>query len=217
MFTRLRHRWQGWRDARIDRRFGLDTGGVIPLASLGATGTRYQGAHDYEPVTPGMFDAMVAAAAIEPREFTFVDYGSGKGRALVLAAERGFRRVIGVELVPALHAAALANIEAFRRRRPGAPPIEARLGDATAFVPPPEDALLYFYNPFSELLLRRALRAIEKAWRREPALRWHIAYRNPVHARVFDAAPFLHRTARHAAYALYRLADATGRTSSPSP
>lgn len=37
-------------------------------------------------------------------EYTFIDLGSGKGRALLIASEYPFRAVVGVELSPKLHA-----------------------------------------------------------------------------------------------------------------
>jgi SAM-dependent methyltransferase len=202
LFSRLRSRWEEWQDARFDRRYGLDTEGYLPMTLRQRE--RYAGANDYEPVTPRIFRAIVEAASIRPQEFCFVDYGCGKGRALVLAAELRFRRIIGIELVPALHDRALVNLRSYRAHRPGAPPIEALLGDATEFVPPPQDALLYFYNPFSEALLRRAMAVIEASCRAAPR-RLFIAYRNPVHTRVFDDAPFLDSVARNRSFALYAL------------
>jgi len=40
----------------------------------------------------------MATVPLEPAESTFVDLGSGRGRALFFAARTGFHRVIGVEL-----------------------------------------------------------------------------------------------------------------------
>lgn len=209
IFSRLRSRWEEWQDARIDRRYGLQTEGIVPLNLHGLAGELYTGVHDYEPVTPRVFHAIVEAASIRPQEFCFVDYGSGKGRALVLAAELEFQRIIGVELVPALHEAALENLSAYRARRPSAPPIEAVLGDATEFAPPPQDALLYFYNPFSEPLLRRTAATIERSWQ-GARRRLLIAYRNPVYSCVFDELPFLSCLARNRSFALYGLSRTSG-------
>jgi SAM-dependent methyltransferase len=210
LLIRLQSRWEEWQDARIDRRYGLDTEGYIPMTVRQRE--RFEGACDYEPVTPRVFHAIVKAAAIRPQEFCFVDYGCGKGRALVLAAEMQFRRVIGIELLPALHDRALVNLRAYRVRRPDAPPMEVLLGDATSYVPPPQDALLYFYNPFSAPLLRRAMAVIERSCRLAPR-RLFIAYRNPVHAHVLDEAPFLRRLAHNRSFALY----AFSRISAPIP
>src|SRR5579885_628231 len=58
----------------------------------------------YQPTEPTLFHEMLGALAIDFRQFTFVDSGSGKGRALLMAADYPFQRVIGVEVHPRLHA-----------------------------------------------------------------------------------------------------------------
>jgi predicted RNA methylase len=44
-------------------------------------------------------------------ETTFVDIGSGKGRALIIAAEYAFKRIIGVEYSPSLATICRRNLE----------------------------------------------------------------------------------------------------------
>lgn len=191
-----RERVEDWRARRFDRRHGVDTAGASPGSAPLRRG--------YEPVTPGKFRAMVRAAGIAPRQFTFVDYGCGKGRALLLAAKLGFARSIGIEIEPALHEAARRNVAAFRRACPGAGDIVLRLGDATVFAPPAdEDALLFFYNPFGEPLMAKAVATIEAACRAAPRRRI-VAYRNPVHAAVLERSPVFERMALNRSYALYR-------------
>ena len=46
---------------------------------------------------------------IEHDRFTFVDFGAGKGRVLMMACEYPFKQVIGVELSRKLHATASRN------------------------------------------------------------------------------------------------------------
>ena len=64
----------------------------------------------YQPVPPEQFREMMAALAVyldqvsNFSQFTFIDIGSGKGRALLLATEYGFSRIIGIELLPELDA-----------------------------------------------------------------------------------------------------------------
>ncbi len=57
----------------------------------------------YQPSEPVLFREMVGGLPIDCSEFTFIDVGSGKGRALLLAADYPFRRIIGVEVPPELH------------------------------------------------------------------------------------------------------------------
>jgi len=41
--------------------------------------------------------------SINHSEFTFIDFGSGKGRVLFLASEYPYKKIIGVELARMLH------------------------------------------------------------------------------------------------------------------
>lgn len=198
--SRLRGRAEDWWELRFDRRHGTDTAG----SACKAVPEGFEG-RPYEPVTPWSFRRTIRAARIDPRRFTFVDYGSGKGRAVLLAAEMGFRRSIGVELQPSLHEVARSNGRAFRRARPGAGEVEFILGDATAFRPPEqEDALLFFYNPFGEALMEKTLATLEEVQRAAPRRRI-IAYRNPVHAAVLERSGCVESLVKNRSFALYSL------------
>jgi len=52
---------------------------------------------DYIPVTPDQCRQALSALAVPYEKFTFIDFGCGKGRAMLLAAERPFRRLIGID------------------------------------------------------------------------------------------------------------------------
>src|SRR5437763_16732381 len=92
----------------------------------------------YQPTEPTLFHQILRALEIDHAQFTFVDVGSGKGRALLMAADYAFRRVIGVELLLELHAIAANNIRLYRGPRQRCFAIESRCGDAREFVFPTE-------------------------------------------------------------------------------
>ena len=88
------------RGARFDRRYGVDTSGHIPLGKLGISSSNAVYGVPYEPVTPSYFSRMVESVTLAPGTHVFVDLGSGKGRALMLAASYPFKRIVGVEFSP---------------------------------------------------------------------------------------------------------------------
>jgi SAM-dependent methyltransferase len=142
----------------------------------------------YQPIPPEQFRAIMSAlsahlaADTNFSEFTFIDIGAGKGRALLLASEFSFRRIIGVELLPELAEIARENIREFERRgmRFG---IELICQDATNFNFPPEPAVVFLFNPLPQADLRRVLQNLERSLHENPRPAY-VAYANPVFEQV---------------------------------
>ena len=73
----------------------------------------------YQPTEPTLFREMIenlmqVTPKINLPEFTFIDIGSGKGRALLMASQYPFRRILGIELLPELHRVAKENISKYK-------------------------------------------------------------------------------------------------------
>jgi hypothetical protein len=67
-----------------------------------------------EPVYAREIDQILGQLAIDPAEYTFIDFGSGKGRALLIGPCYPFRRIVGVEFAKDLHDIAQQNIGGYR-------------------------------------------------------------------------------------------------------
>jgi hypothetical protein len=82
------------------------------------------------------------------RQDVFADFGSGLGRALLVASQLPFGRVIGVEVSAELTERARANLAGYRgRRRCGE--VEFVTSDALDWPIPPDLTVAYFYCPFT--------------------------------------------------------------------
>jgi SAM-dependent methyltransferase len=143
---------------RFDRRYGVDTRGEIASGGLDVVGPHGKMGADYMPIAPRTFFRTIAALPVPPGGFTFIDFGCGKGRPLLLAGTLGFGRVLGVEHAPELVRIANRNIAAWRGRR-RTPEIRAICADATQFELPPEPLILYFNGPFDDPDLLEAVLA----------------------------------------------------------
>ena len=102
----------------------------------------------------------IHAMDIDYPDFTCIDYGSGKGRALFVAAEVPFRRVVGVEISAQLHAVAEANLARYAGP-PLASEIELWCGNALDYALPPGNLVLHMYHPFGPDVLRQVLAMID--------------------------------------------------------
>src|SRR6202521_207455 len=108
----------------------------------------------YSAVAPSVFREAclrwretLPSSAARVEAYTFVDVGAGKGRALLLAAELPFRKVIGVELNPELASIAQVNADQWNRvARPRAK-IRVLQQDATQFRWPHPPLLVFLNNP----------------------------------------------------------------------
>ncbi len=149
--TRFRHRRA---ERAFDRELGVSTGGIVRLESLALEGDTWREGVRYQPTSLAGFRHMIDRLPIDAADYTFVDIGSGKGRAIFLAAEYAFPRIIGVEFSRELHAAAEANVERARARGSTAP-FELVCEDATQYALPDEPTVLYMYNPFTGSVLER--------------------------------------------------------------
>ena len=138
----------------------------------------------YQPTEPSLFHEMLTALEIDFSRFTFIDIGSGKGRTLLMAADYPFQRVIGVEIVPELHAAALENISAYKSDSQRCFAIEAHCEDARGFTFPTGSLLLYLFNPLPDAGLRAMLNRLEPALEQQPA-EVIVLYHNPELEHVF--------------------------------
>src|SRR4051794_31867136 len=196
-------RYGEWRDDSLDRKYGIETRGAeVPAAT--SDGLAPHGYY-YEPIQLAVFNRIMRALPHDPAGLAFVDFGSGKGRALVLAALCGFRRVIGIEYDENLHRIAQRNIARFVGRARLRVPIELRCADALSCRLPDEDCLCFFYNPFDEEGMARAMAGIADSLRERPR-RLLIVYRNPRHSNVLSAASFLRCLERNRSFQLYEAA-----------
>lgn len=93
---------------------------------------------------------------------TFIDYGSGKGQALMAAAKFPFREVIGIEFARQLHDQAEENLRKFRHHNKNIPAIRSIEADATEFELPNNICLVYLFNPFAESVLRQVLQRVNE-------------------------------------------------------
>jgi hypothetical protein len=160
----------------------------------------------YQPTEPALFREMIetliktmstlASAKFDFREFTFIDIGSGKARALLMAADYPFRRILGIELLPELHRVAKENIGKYKSDSQQCFAIDCVLGDACNFVFPPEPTVLYLFNPLPECGLVRLIGNLERSLQEHPRpvfVLYHNPLLEPVLTRVFKRIAGTHQ------------------------
>ena len=153
----------------FDRVRHVDTAGdAVPHPAKDTVGPVRDG-NVYGPSRAKNVRALLRTLPVaDPREYTFVDIGSGKGRVLLLAAELPFKRVIGVEYSAGLHRVAEENLRRFRRRKGGCTDVEAVQGDAAEYAFPAGKLVVFLANPFGPEVMGNMLRHLVESVEREP-------------------------------------------------
>jgi SAM-dependent methyltransferase len=184
-------------EERWDRARDIDTGGWLNSSELGrgSDGSNVNHAPGYAATPPLVIEHLlnqVADICGDTSRFTFLDYGSGKGRVLMMAARRRFTRVIGIEFSEDLCDIANTNVAKFRHRsRERLAEIEIVRADVEGFELPIAPLIIWLFNPFTGPVMRkvatRILASIESA-PREVA----IVYYNPAEPEAFES-PYLEK------------------------
>src|SRR5437588_1457605 len=121
----------------------------------------------YQPSEPAIFhemlDALRLQLGIDFHDFTFIDLGSGKGRTLLMASDYPFRRIVGVELLPALHRIAQQNLRQYKSESQKCFAFETICADAAAFPFPDDPLVIYLFNPFPESGMRQVVANLEQS------------------------------------------------------
>lgn len=185
----LRHAEQS--KARADRRFdderGVDTASWVHVPELDTQSPNREHAMRYQPSSVDEFDLLMGKLHVDHETFTFVDYGSGKGRVLMLAAAYPFKRIIGVEFAGSLDRIARQNIATLGA---DATRIETVVADAAFFDPPPGALVLYFYNPFGVPVLQTVLERVRASLENGPRPAYIVITGPPELARAVEEAGF---------------------------
>lgn len=175
-------------DRWFDMRYGLDTCAWSKMESLTTDGAnKRRVGNDYQPsrVLPIM-KMLQAIKKIGPPNAALVDFGSGKGRVLFLAAASGFRKVRGVEFAHELCDISRRNWEAFRGRTDTEAEVLIVEGDAAKYVVRDDESVFFLFNPFDGNVLSRVLDNIVESLRQRPR-KVLIVYYLPDWGRVIEA------------------------------
>ena len=204
LFREYRAARQLVRDERrsdFDRANGVDTDGDFGdwtyLSDLSISSPNCIYGHDYSGIEPERFSAILAAINLRFEDFVFIDFGSGKGRALLLASEFPFKRVLGVEFSAELHTVAVDNIRKYKTPHQHCKAVDSVCMDFVDFQLPAEPSLLFFFDPCAEAVFEIVLKNIEQSFREHPREIYLVYVAPSTNVHLLDSADFLLRLARN--------------------
>jgi predicted RNA methylase len=181
----------------------VNTGGVIPLSNLNLTANNWVFGVQYQAVNPAVdFAEILKGLNIPYKEFIFIDLGSGKGRAVLLASSIPFKKIVGIEFSEKLNHIAEGNVGRWPGEAKRCRQIELICMDAAEYRFPEEPFVLYMYNPFGLPVMERVVENVTEAFRKHPR-RIIVVYFTPKHSDLWEGVTFLKRVQVQPGYHVY--------------
>jgi SAM-dependent methyltransferase len=189
----------------VDEAYGTDTATGASLHELTIDSPNYQWGVYYRATKHTLMEELLAALPINREEYTFVDYGSGKGLVLLLAAGYPFKKVIGVEFACELHEIARRNIELYPTSLRHSE-IELVWGDIVDYTPPSGNLILYLYEPFEAPVTRKVIARIREFRQRGEVVIAYVWSTNPMISckAIWDNEGSLRKVAQGERWTIYR-------------
>jgi SAM-dependent methyltransferase len=173
----------------FDFRYGTDTVTFAELGSLTIVGQHAAEGTDYQPARLRVVRRALSALNPPPGS-AFVDFGCGKGRVLLLAADYGFQRITGVEFAQELCGIARDNLARFRSKRDIPTDICIVEGDAVEYAIQDDENVFFLSNPFGESLVEKVIQNIARS-AAVAKRQVFVIYNNPLWHNVVERQGFL--------------------------
>jgi SAM-dependent methyltransferase len=144
-------------DDEFDKKYGVETSKLVQFVPTNSR--NFSHGNRYSAASESAIRWCLENCGMPLDRTTFVDLGSGKGRALIVATFYPLKAIIGVE-----YSAELAGICRKNLQRLGLQGrCEVVVGDAAEFSFPDGDLLVFLYNPFDGVILARVLKTLASA------------------------------------------------------
>lgn len=186
----------------FDRTFDVQTSGIVSLTHLDMENASWIHGVRYQPIYAVNFGELLEGMDIDYEQTCFIDIGSGKGRALLLASRLPFKKIVGVEFSKELVDVAAENLRRYQDPAQVCHNIELVCVDAADYELPSEPLLLYMYNPFAAPVMRHFVRRVVDSFAQRPR-RITVVYFNPVCAALWSDVKFLRALEEGADPAVY--------------
>ena len=183
-------------EIRGEKKYGVDTTGADELKDLDEMGIDVSHATIYMPVSYELLEDVFTQlnlstipqdAAHKPLNH-FLDIGCGRGRAMCVAAHKGFSRITGIDLSKKLCESARQNCTLTQQKMPSVE-FEVINNDAFYYDIPADVDCIFMFNPFDEIIMSGVANNIQESLRQYPR-KMKIVYVNPLHKTLFTKTGF---------------------------
>lgn len=175
-------------EGKYEKKLGINTHSIVNLNSLTLAGENSEQNHHYQGASYFILFSIFNKLPEDIKNSNFVDYGCGKGRALFVAEQCGFTKLIGVDIAKELIDDANANKLVYQKKN-NQSEFHFLFNDATTFQIPENTRVFYFFNPFGKDIMQKVIQNIKESLKQNPR-KIYCIYLNPKYKSVFDHSGF---------------------------
>lgn len=151
-------------DENFDQKWEVDTSGILISDKTDIVGNNWFHGQKYQGCDPDILQELLNKLTINYENFTFLDLGSGKGHALLIASTFPFNKIIGVEYSRQFTEIALKNIQQFNDEEKRCKKIEAICMDASLFPIPTDPLVIFMNNPFGKKVMTEVVKNVTNSF-----------------------------------------------------
>lgn len=177
-----------YHEIKGEKKYNLDTIELDRLKSITVTGKNLNHASIYQGCNYYILEKAFKYLQSIPENNNFIDFGCGKGRALIVAAHFDFINITGIDFAKGLCELAKENITKNQSRYPAAK-FNIICDDAVNYKIAKDQTVFFFFNPFDEVVMLKVVKNILSSIK-ENERKIYIIYANPVHKEIFLSAGF---------------------------
>lgn len=173
---------------KYEKLLKIDTLTIENLEHLTLASNNSKENHHYQGASYFILFKIFNSLSNDFKNKIFIDYGCGKGRALFVAEQCGFKRLIGVDIAKELIVEAEKNLINYQKQNSNSE-IKFVFEDATKYDIPKDAYVFYFFNPFGPTILHSVLSNIKTSVNQTPR-KIRCIYLNPIHKDEFEKLGF---------------------------
>jgi len=177
-----------YHEIRGERKYSLDTIELDRLKTISVKGDNLNHGSIYQACNYYILEKGLNYLRSINENKNFIDFGCGKGRAMIVAANYGFTNITGIDFARALCVLAEKNIQNTKLLFLSAK-FNIICDDAVNYKIQIDQTVFFFFNPFDEVVMLKVVKNILASLKKKER-KIYIMYANPVHKEIFLSAGF---------------------------
>jgi len=172
-----------YHEIRGEKKYNIDTSRLQDVNRISVKGGNLKHAEMYQGASYYLLEKVFDYMRTNKINSSMIDFGCGKGRAMVVAAAYGYKKVVGIDFASALCRVAWENINAVKENYPECE-FHVMYEDVVNYEIDDNVNTFFFFNPFNEIIMKQVLKnMLTSLSRRHRDL--YVIYINPQHKEVF--------------------------------